>query len=185
MRHGPTQPRGASTRRKRLAGALKLLAAAAAGVMATAPGRVAAEPASASFAVTAAVVPLCSIAVSSLSFGAYDPLLANAGADLDAAATVSVTCTKGTAGQVAMDGGANFRGDNVRQMAMGSERLAYQIYKDPIRATVWAPGRTGVPLIGGGVARGPERITVYARIFAGQIVPAGIYTDTVRATVEF
>ncbi len=168
-----------------LAGAARSTALAAVLLVWPGAGGVAADPARASFAVTASVVPLCNIVVSNLSFGRYDPLLGNASADLDAAATVSVTCTRGTAGKVVMDGGANFRADRGRQMAMGLERLSYQIYQDPARAAVWAPGGNGVPLIGRGAARGPERITVYARIFAGQVVPAGIYTDTVRATVEF
>jgi spore coat protein U-like protein len=185
VRRGRLEPRTPVVREGFLPSALRSGALVAVILMSPGAGRVAAAPARVSFLVTASVAPLCSIAVSSLSFGPYDPLLANARAGLDAAATVSVTCTRGTVGKVALDGGANLTSGTDRRMSMGTDRLSYQLYRDPARAAVWEPGGTGVPIVAGGATHGPDRITVYARIFAGQIVPAGVYTDTVRATVEF
>ncbi len=158
-------------------------AAGLAAALAVTASTAAAGNSTTTFAVTAFVSPLCTIAATNLSFGAYDPLLANAAAALDATATVSVACTMGTAGRVILNAG-DHSSDGVRAMAMGSAYLHYQIYVDPGRIEAWPP-RGGTTVVGKGLTRPPQRLTLYGRIFPGQVVPAGRYSDTVRATVDF
>ncbi len=138
------------------------------------------------FRVDASVPPKCSIVASDLAFGLYDPLAANATVGLDAAATLTVTCTRGLSGAIVVDGGANGRGpDGARQMSSGAQRLSYQIFKDASHSTVWQAGPDGAARIVTGGAEGPERITLFGRIPPGQTVPSGRYADTLTATMQF
>ena len=51
--------------------------------------------------VTALVVSNCRMTLTPLSFGSYDPLGANATQELDATATVSLTCTRDSVATIA------------------------------------------------------------------------------------
>jgi spore coat protein U-like protein len=139
-----------------------------------------------SFQVSASVSPRCTIVASDLAFGVYDPFVANAQVGLDAAAALTVTCTRGLVGAIAVDAGLNGgAAGSGRQMASGSQRLIYQIFKDPSRTTVWQAGPSGAAAISLGGAKSPERIALFGRIPPGQVVLSGRYTDTVTATVQF
>jgi spore coat protein U domain-containing protein, fimbrial subunit CupE1/2/3/6 len=138
------------------------------------------------FQVSATVAPRCTIVASNLAFGVYDPFVANAQVGLDAAATLTVTCTRGAVGAIAVDAGLNGGPEgSVRQMVSGSQRLTYQIFKDPSRTTVWRAGADGATVINAGGAEAPERVTLFARIPPSQVVLSGRYADTVTATMQF
>ncbi len=59
-------------------------------------------------AVTANVASNCVMTAGSVAFGAYDPLVTHAAANLDQTGSVSVACVKGTVANVGLDPGANF-----------------------------------------------------------------------------
>jgi spore coat protein U-like protein len=149
-------------------------------------GSVCAAIATASFQVSGGVLPVCTIVTSDLAFGAYDPLVANAQVALDATATLTVTCTRGLSGAIAVDGGLyGSSAGGGRQMAAGAWRLPYQIFKDASHTRVWEAGQGGgVAVVGGGATR-PERIVLFGRVPPGQVVLSGRYTDAVTATVQF
>ena len=132
--------------------------------------------------VRSAVTSNCRIAVSDLSFGAYDPIVTHAGSNLDAAALLTVTCTKGIAVNVLMDDGSH-EVAGVRRMASGAQNISYALYRDASRSSRWERGNV-LALRAEGVFT-PTTLSVYGRIPAGQVVPAGAYSDTVTATVDF
>jgi spore coat protein U-like protein len=132
--------------------------------------------------VRSAVASNCRIAVSDLSFGAYDPLVIHAGSGLDASAVLTVTCTKGITVNVLVDDGSH-EVAGVRRMASGSQKLSYELYRDASRSSRWERGNV-LALRAGGVFT-PTELGVYGRIRAGQVVLAGAYSDTVTATVDF
>src|SRR5438270_6999931 len=68
----------------------------------------------ANLSVTASVAANCTITTAPVAFGAYDPVGANAAADLNGAGTVTVACTKGTAATVDLGQGANLSGGSRR-----------------------------------------------------------------------
>ncbi|WP_216844744.1 spore coat protein U domain-containing protein [Rhodanobacter sp. L36] len=91
------------------------------------------------------------------------------------------------------DGGQRIAGGS-RQMANGSARLPYQLYKSTsyVTSQIWdATGGTGS--LGGAGGQGGtgnglnQSLTVYALIPGGTIVPAttGAYNDTVLVTVTY
>lgn len=136
-----------------------------------------------SFDVTATVIDSCTLAAgNTLAFGDYDP---NA-ADKDGTTTVSVSCTTGTDAAVGIDGGG--AGDTAaRVMALSTdptETLAYQLYSDSGRSTVWGntTGTDTVSFSGAGVLS-TEDLDVYGRIPQGQDVEVGDYSDTVTVSL--
>jgi spore coat protein U-like protein len=148
----------------------------------------AAGSASSSIAVSATVNANCLITAGALGFGTYDPVSANASSPLDGSATLSVTCTQGAAAKIMLGQGSNAdTGSNdgapVRRMRTGTNYLSYQLYKDVAGGVVWGnTDGTHVAYTGTG---GSGSVSVYGRVTAGQNVPAGSYTDTVLATINF
>ncbi len=83
-------------------------------------------------------------------------------------------------------------GSRDRQMAQGTQRLPYQLYKDSGRSQVWdATGGTAATNGSGGVSDTGTSVnqtkTVYASIPLTTALPpvAGSYSDTVIVTVTY
>jgi spore coat protein U-like protein len=73
----------------------------------------------------------------------------------------------------------------VRRMSNGGTHyLAYFVYSDALRLTVWgetpSTGKSYTAASGD-----PANVTVYGRIAPNQNPPAGAYTDNVVATITF
>jgi spore coat protein U-like protein len=144
-----------------------------------------AQQQSASLTVTASVTKNCTITTAPVNFGAYDPVAANATAALDGIGTVTVTCTKGAPAKVGLSVGGNAQGATRRMSGGAAAYLAYELYKDTERATVW--GDTADTALDIPVApdRNPRNYTVFGRVAPAQDATVGSYTDTVLATVNF
>ena len=134
--------------------------------------------------VSATVTNNCTIATNPVAFGSYDPIVAHASADLDAAGAVTIACTKGATTSIGFDTGVN-ASSSTRRLGSGSDFLTYELYQDSSRSTVW--GNSGAALYNSGTSPSKNARTypVHGRITAGQDVSAGSYTDTVTATVNF
>lgn len=121
--------------------------------------------------------------VVSMSFGSYDPSLANITQDLDATSSFSVRCTPGTIAVISMDSGQNASGGMRRMANALGDKLNYQIYTDSSRSSVWDTSNTVNYSSNNLLAR---NFTVYGRIPAGQSnVNAGSYADVVTVTLKF
>lgn len=169
-----------SSRTVRLSTALILATSLA--VFSVAP--LAASTATANLSVSATVANNCTISTNAIAFGAYDPIVTNASADLDAAGSVVITCTKGATTTVGFDTGANGSG-STRRLASSGNYLAYELYQDSGRTTVWSNSGAGLLSVAAAPSKSARTISVYARLSSGQDVPAGTYTDTIVATVNF
>jgi spore coat protein U-like protein len=144
-----------------------------------------AASATANLAVSATVSTNCTITTAPLSFGPYDPVVTNASADLDGTGTVTVACTKGTGPTIGLGLGSNASG-SVRRMTDGSSNyLSYELYHEAGRTTVWTNTGTGLLTPAVAPSKTARNFTVYGRVQSNQDVPAGSYTDTVVATVNF
>jgi len=160
---------------------LKLLIAAV--LMVWAAGLANAATDTDTFAVTATVLPVCSVAVPDLGFGNYDPLN---GTDTTATTTATVTCN-GTpdytlALNVGTGTGATFA---VRKMTGGANTLDYSLYTENTHTTVWGDGTGGSSTVAGTGVNGDTTHTVYGLIPSGQTVPPGLYSDTITATLSW
>lgn len=141
--------------------------------------------ATANLAVSATIANNCTISTIAVGFPNYDPIVAHASTPDDSTAgSVTVTCTKGAAATIGLGLGANASGTQMR-MANGTNYLNYALYQDSGHATVWGNSGTGLYSPGAAPSKAPRTFTVYGRIPAAQDLPAGTYTDTVVATVNF
>ena len=133
----------------------------------------------------------CTISTTDIAFGGYDPIVTNATTDLDAAGSVTTTCTVGSAGKVIIGQGLGEHDDSTdadpfRRMQGPSEGdyLEYQVYSNDGRSAVWTNSvATGVAYTATGSA---QIMPVYGRVEAGQTTAAeGSYSDTLVVTVNY
>jgi len=150
-----------------------------------AESRLSGQSASASLTVSASVSKNCTISTAPVNFGAYDPVAANATAPLDGTGTVTITCTKGAPAKVGLSLGSNGQGTTRRMSGGTAAYLAYELYKDTGRATVWGDTIDTALDIPAAPDRNPRAFTVYGRVAGAQDATVGNYTDTVLATVNF
>lgn len=149
------------------------------------------SPQTSSFQVTANVVASCRItSTTDINFGAYDPADVNNTTALDANGNIAVRCVKGTTANVAIEQGANPAAGSTcaapaRQMAGGADRLAYAIYQDAARTTLWGCDPSNDQTFTAATVLTPTTLTTYGRIPAGQDVGVGAFADTVNVTVTF
>jgi len=146
---------------------------------------------SASLNVSATISASCAVTSANLAFGAYDPIVANATADLTANQALTIICTNGSQVSVLMDQGSYQAGGStlaapLRQMEVtggGTAKLAYQLYTPTNNGTVW-DGSTGVTYMGTGTSDNTT-LVVYGVITHGQTTAvAGSYSDTVTISVN-
>jgi spore coat protein U-like protein len=131
----------------------------------------------------AAAKPVCAFyGVSSLAFGAYDPLSA---APLDSTAVLRYECPPGQPVRVTLDTGQSGT-FTWRELRGGGEVLRYNLYLDAARTIVWGDGTAGTavgPLVKD-VARGVTSAWVFGRVPPAQDVTVGAYADTITVTVD-
>lgn len=132
------------------------------------------------FQVTARVLATCEVNAQDLNFGDYDPIAAS---NLDAATTLSLTCTNGTPYELSMSVGGG-ESTAARYMRDGAEQLAYVLYQDPGRTTLWGVNG-GVDTLDGTGTGAPVTIDIYGRVPMQQTAPAGDYADTITVTVTW
>src|SRR6478735_6105414 len=133
-----------------------------------------------SFLVTAVVQPACTISATTLAFGTYT------GVQADAQSQISLNCTNYAAWNIGLNAGT-FAGATVTTRKMtgpSSSSLAYWLYRDAARTLNWGNtvGTDTVAGTGTGVA---QTVPVYGRLAPSQTVPSGSYQDTIVATVTF
>jgi spore coat protein U-like protein len=142
--------------------------------------------ASASMGVSASVSDNCTISAAPLAFGAYDPA---SGSALDGSAQLTVQCTLDAAANITLGQGDNADAGStdaapLRRLADGSGNfMSYALDQDAAHTTLWGnTSGTGVGHTGTGAS---AQISVYGRIAGSQNIPAGAYSDSVLATINF
>ena len=160
----------------------QLAAAAALVAIGTTPGF---AQTTGAIAATATVTTECNITATPLAFGEYDPVGAHQAADLDGTATITLTCTKGAVASVALSLGLNASGSTRQMRSMTGDSLTYELHQDSSRLFVWNEEITSLLTLGPALSMAPRDLTVHGRVFGGQDVRAGTYTDSVLATVNF
>ncbi len=147
----------------------------------------AATPVTSTFPVTATITSACTVSGSSLNFGsAIDPL--SVSTPLDATSTLTVTCSNTTPYTVSLSAGANAGGATNfanRTMKSGADTLAYQLYLDSGRSTVWGDGTAASSAKNGTGTGSVQSHTVYGRLPSLANVVPGSYTDTVTVTISY
>jgi spore coat protein U-like protein len=152
-------------------------------------GSAVASTAGGTLTVTANIATSCSINSPTLAFGNYAPIGANASSPLDQQADVTWTCTATTPIVIWLNEGNNKATGSVlsapqRQMASGGNMLAYFLYSDEGRGTLWGSTDATSPFLLEGTGS-PQSATIYGRIPAGQPNVPGAYTDSVTISLNY
>ena len=140
----------------------------------------------ATFGVSATVTKSCDVSGTALGFGAVNVLT---GANVDATATLTATCTSGSAFTIGLSAGtspgATTASRMMTQSADNTKRLSYTLSAVAPGGANW--GGAGEPGIASSTGSGSgQPITVYGRIPAGQTATSmGLYSDTIIATIDF
>ena len=143
-----------------------------------------AATATANLNINATVGANCTISTIAVAFPTYDPVVTHASTPDDSTAgSVTVTCTKGSGTSIALGYGGNpLPASQPRMKDSGTNFLNYMLYSESTRTTAWSGASLA---IAAAPDKNPRVFTVYGRIAAAQDVPAGSYSDTVVATVNF
>jgi spore coat protein U-like protein len=152
-------------------------------ILAAAPAN--AVTANADLGVSATVTSNCVLSTSPVAFGNVD---VTSGSNSDAAGSISVTCTNGTAWSASADVGAGTGATLAsRKMTSGTDLLNYVLYTDSSRTNVWGDGVGGTTtLISGAGTGSADTRTIYGRVPSGQTAaPSGSYADTVAVTITY
>lgn len=135
------------------------------------------------FTVSATVVDTCTISAADMAFGNYDPLSVTPTAGTS---DLTVSCTLLAPYTIELDAGTG-TGATTTQRYMedgSSNQLEYSIFQDVTHLLNWGleVETTEVSGVGTGL---PVATTMFGQIVANQQVPAGSYSDTVTATLNF
>jgi spore coat protein U domain-containing protein, fimbrial subunit CupE1/2/3/6 len=122
----------------------------------------------------------CTATAVPVSFGPYNPVTGEA---VENTGRVDVSCVPAASYTILLSTG--FGSYAAREMVSGPDRLAYNLYTDYARTTVWGDGAGGSLTVGGTAGLTAVSHTVYGRIPGGQTVRSGAYADTVLVTVNF
>ena len=146
-------------------------------------GPVAAAVATATFNVKIVIASECKIqSTATLNFGSDGVLDAN----VDAATTLGVQCTKNTAYTVGLSAGAG-SGATVAARKMtggGTDTVTYALYRDAGRTLVWGT-TTGTDTVAGTGNGAAQNLTVYGRVPVQTTPAPDTYTDTITVTVTY
>jgi spore coat protein U-like protein len=130
--------------------------------------------------VQAEVVANCTVVVTGLDFGNYDPIVDHRSASnwLQSDATVTTECTQGSSPKVTVASASGFK------LTKGADTLDYSLHTSPANVasgTAWPAG--GEPIAATGYT--DVATTVYGKLAGGQDKPVGAYSDTVVIDITF
>ncbi|UXY53873.1 Csu type fimbrial protein [Pseudomonas tohonis] len=124
----------------------------------------------------------------SISFGTYPSLnsiIEAQSVGSSAGSSFGVTCNTGTNYSVALDSGLHATGNQRNMSAGATDVIAYNLYKEAARTTLWGNGSNGGTALAGTGTGANQELVVYGRV-PPQTTPAtGTYTDTVQVTITW
>ena len=127
----------------------------------------------------------CTVSTTGVNFGVYDVFQVT---HTDSTGTITVACNKKSKRKIKILIGpsANSGVFNPRQLrhAATGEVLNYNLFTGPRMRRIWGDGTGGTRTRKKRVRKKkPWVATVYGRLFAGQDVSVGMYTDTLTVTI--
>ncbi|MBU1376917.1 MAG: spore coat U domain-containing protein [Alphaproteobacteria bacterium] len=133
--------------------------------------------------VQATVSDACSVADSTLTFGAVNP---NSGVIIPVTTNINVTCTLGTSFSVGLGDGSNVSGGN-RRLRRGatSDYLRYELYKDLLMTARFGDTGSSDRAAGLGLGIAATPVLVYGAIPSSQTAASGSYADSVQITLYY
>jgi spore coat protein U-like protein len=126
----------------------------------------------------------CSVSATAVVFGTYNVFNT---APVDSTGTIVYECNGGARNvMIAITKGLSST-FAPRELASGTERLAYNLFRDAARTNIWGDfsGGSSAYIDANPPNKQDITLTVYGRIPSGQDVRAGSYADTVTVVVNY
>jgi len=120
----------------------------------------------------------CTVSATGVAFGPYDPFSLTS---LDSTGNVAVTCSPASPYTIELSPGVGAQ--TARELRSGAHVLAYNLFTEATRSTVWGDGTGLTSTVSGSGTGGGHPI--YGRIPARQNVAVGSYSDALTVTVTF
>ena len=120
----------------------------------------------------------CTLNVVGLNFGDYDIFNSQ---DTNITTSIGVVCDAATHYEIALSTGSGTFA--TRTLTSGSNLLAYNLFLDPARLTIWGDGSPGTSTVSD--TGTSANYSVYGRIPAHQNASVGSYADTITVTITF
>lgn len=131
----------------------------------------------------AQAAPSCKgVTTTSVAFGVYNPISAT---PTDSLGTISYFCPGALAPVISINAGGSGTFSPRQMVSAFSDVLGYNLYADAARTIVWGDGTGGTSTVPGTTSTKPATANVYGRIFPGQSVGSGSYSDTLTVTINF
>lgn len=125
----------------------------------------------------------CNITSTPLAFGNYDTLSPT---PLDSTLNLNISCKPKKFFNITVQFSTGASGSFSQRNMSGPGSLLYNLYTDPSMSNIIGDGTGGSTTLQRSVDRSnPWNLTIYGRVPARQPVPAGVYTDTLTATILF
>jgi spore coat protein U-like protein len=156
------------------------IAGAVAGAAAFASGQASAVTRTGSLPVQATVTSACNVSTATLDFGSY---VTGQTGNKDVAGSIGYASCTGVTFTLELGVGANASGTTRNMKNAGTSLLRYELYQDTVRSKIFGTGTSGLSVTA--ATSGSGTVPVQGRIFAGQSVPMGSYSDTVAITLSF
>jgi spore coat protein U-like protein len=157
----------------------------------------AAGSANTSVAVSASIANNCTISNAAVALGAYDPIVTNLSSPLNGSGTVTITCTKGAVTNVSIGLGTHASATQ-RRLSDGAGTpsfMNYELYQPPDNTpgtacsysspVVWGTAGANLFTPAAAPSKAARTYNICGQAAGGQDLPAGSYTDTVSAVVNF
>jgi spore coat protein U domain-containing protein, fimbrial subunit CupE1/2/3/6 len=122
----------------------------------------------------------CTVSTSGINFGTYDVFST---VNDDITGTITVNCTNKSPYTLSLSSGSGTYAS--RTLKSGIHALAYNLFVDPTRLTIWGDGSAGTSTASGMGTGTNSNTPIYGRIPARQNVFTGTYSDVVTVTVTF
>lgn len=139
-------------------------------------------------AVSSTQAATCMLSVGDMTFGIYLPGQPN---PVDASSSITVQCEADIDGEdvnYSLSIGPSDGAFAPRTMHSEDATLSYNVFVDAARSTVWGDGSVGTGMVSGQLALpAVSSVTslVHGRVFGGQSLRSGSYTDLLTVTVEY
>lgn len=135
------------------------------------------------FVVSITVQNQCTVVVNDLDFSTVQSLAT----EVDAQTTATVTCTGVGPIALSFDAGTGTGSTlALRQMNSGANTISYNLYADASRTQILGDESGSTVVLEATSTGGSDVFDIYGRTTAAQgPKPAGTYTSTVTATIEF
>lgn len=140
-------------------------------------------------AVSMTLPAFCAIdSAGNLGFGTYTP---SSGTPLDVSSIIQMRCTKTTPYTIALSAGGagGFSPRKMTNTGPYADQLNYNLYTTNAYAAIWGDGTGGTSTVAGAgaglLAAAAINSSVFGRLFTGQDMAAGTYSDTITVTVSY